>query len=288
MANILSTEKQILCLKLLAEGNSIRATERITEVHRDTVMRLMVKFGQGCEKLLEESIQDVFCRHLEIDEQWTFCGKKQAQCNDEEKASGVLGDQYLFLALDQDTGLIPAHFLGKRNDQSTFAFFVKLIHRIALPADINGDHSKKPMFSTDGFPSYPNKIYEVFGELVQHGVIVKNYANEESGRYAAPDLSFCDRRRVQFVENLRDICTSHVERLNNTTRQHVKRFTRLTLAFSKKIENLKAAISMYVANHNFVWRSRENEGGRFKLPAAMQAGIVNTLWSFDDLFEAVM
>ncbi len=70
----------------------------------------------------------------------------------------------------------------------------------------------------------------------------------------------------------------------------VKRFCRLTLAFSKKLENLEAAVAMHIANYNFCWRSRENDGGhtgRKRLPAAMQAGITDRLWSFSDLYDAV-
>jgi hypothetical protein len=34
----------------LAEGSSIRSIERITGIHRDTIMRLGVKVGQGAAK----------------------------------------------------------------------------------------------------------------------------------------------------------------------------------------------------------------------------------------------
>ena len=76
------------------------------------------------------------------------------------------------------------------------------------------------------------------------------------------------------------ICTSHIE------------FARLTLAFSKKYENLCAAVAMHIANYNYCWRSRENDDsgkrGQLRVPAAMQAGIVDRLWKFDDLYDAVM
>jgi len=40
MANNLSTEKKVLAISMLAEGNSIRSIERVSGVHRDTIMRL--------------------------------------------------------------------------------------------------------------------------------------------------------------------------------------------------------------------------------------------------------
>ncbi|HEV2085398.1 MAG TPA: hypothetical protein VGR09_09965, partial [Gemmatimonadales bacterium] len=100
----MSREKQLLCLKMLCEGNSIRAVERTAGVHRDTVMRLMVRFGEGCQELLDEKVRDIDARHLEIDEQWTWVGKKQRHCTAVEKESGTVGDQYLFLAFQQGAG----------------------------------------------------------------------------------------------------------------------------------------------------------------------------------------
>lgn len=101
--NILPREKQILCLKMLAEGSSIRAVERTMGVHRDTIMRLMVSFGQGCQRLLDTKVRNIDSRHLEVDEQWAWVGKKNRNCTEAEKETGEVGDQYLFVAFDQAT-----------------------------------------------------------------------------------------------------------------------------------------------------------------------------------------
>lgn len=291
MANVLPRDKQLLCLKMLCEGCSIRSVERTVGVHRDTIMRLMVKFGEACQAFLDEQVRHVDAKHLEIDEQWTWVAKKQRNVSDEEHAVGDVGDQYLFLAFDQATGLIACHDIGKRTEETTHRFLAKLAARIVLPQSVNDPISEKPQLSTDGFNAYPNAILDVFGDYVQHGVIIKNYANPEVGRYAPPDLANCDRRAIQFVQNLWTICTSHVERFNCTTRQFCKRFCRLTLAFSKKLANLEAAVAMHIAAYNFTWRSREKDGPRagHKRPTpAMQAGLTDRLWSFEDLYDAVM
>ena len=86
----------------------------------------------------------------------------------------------------------------------------------------------------------------------------------------------------------RSICTSHVERHNLTIRTLMKRFTRLSLGFSKKLEKLEAACAMFLAYYNFVWRTRDANEGRTRVPAAMAAGVVRNLWSFEDLFDRVM
>jgi hypothetical protein len=48
MMNILSFDKQVAAVAALTEGCSIRATERLTGIHRDTIMRLGVRVGDGC------------------------------------------------------------------------------------------------------------------------------------------------------------------------------------------------------------------------------------------------
>ena len=45
MANVLKLERQKMILHTLLEGNSVRSTERLTGVHRDTICRLLVGFG---------------------------------------------------------------------------------------------------------------------------------------------------------------------------------------------------------------------------------------------------
>jgi hypothetical protein len=68
----------------------------------------------------------------------------------------------------------------------------------------------------------------------------------------------------------------------------MKRFTRLSLGFSKKLENLEAPCAMFLAYYNFVWRTRDEENGGTRVPAAMAAGVTDRLMSFEILFEAVM
>ena len=77
MANVLNTDKQIAVIAALAEGSSIRSIERITGVHRDTIMRLGVKVGKGCTSLMDAKMRDLSCNRLEMDEIWGFVGKKE-------------------------------------------------------------------------------------------------------------------------------------------------------------------------------------------------------------------
>lgn len=51
----------------------------MTGVHRDAILRLMVRAGKACAQLMDDEMQDLNCTHLELDEQWTFVGKNQCQ-----------------------------------------------------------------------------------------------------------------------------------------------------------------------------------------------------------------
>jgi len=113
-------------------------------------------------------------------------------------------------------------------------------------------------------------------------VLIKQYVNPEVGRYAPPALVKADRVNVRGIRDLGTICTSHVERNNLTIRTFMKRFARLALGFSKKLENLAAATAIHVAVYNFC-----RIHGSLKCTPAMAAGVIDKLWSMNDLYDAV-
>lgn len=281
MANRLKRDKVLLCLRLLSEGNSIRSVERITRVHRDTIMRQLVKFGDACQRFLDLMFRTVVVHHAQLDEIWTWVRKKQGRLTEQEQKDDTIGDIYLFTALDSDTKLLFSYKLGKRTGETTEAFVQDMARRMYRAPDTQG--ISRPQVSTDGFGPYVGSLRRQFKGQVRHGVLIKNYVNPESGRYAPPDLSQAKRIPVNGIEDKYTICTSHVERLNCTHRQHMKRLARLTLAFSKKFENLEAATAMHIATYNFARVHRT-----LKCTPAMKAGIVAELWSFDHLYDEVM
>src|SRR5438045_875006 len=111
--NYLSKDKQIAIIAALTEGSSIRSIERMTGVHRDTIMRLGVKVGQGCTTLMDQTMRDLPCTRLEMDEIWGFVGKKERHLKPED--SSDLGSVWTFCAVDADTKLVPAFRVGKRD-----------------------------------------------------------------------------------------------------------------------------------------------------------------------------
>lgn len=90
MANVLDKDKQIAAISALAEGSSIRSVERMTGVHRDTIMRLGVRVGKGCQTLLDHKMRELSCQRLQFDEVWGFIGKKEKHVTRDDDST--LGD----------------------------------------------------------------------------------------------------------------------------------------------------------------------------------------------------
>jgi IS1 family transposase len=265
MANILSMDKQVAIISALAEGSGIRQIERMTGVHRDTIMRLGVRVGKGCASMLDSKMRDLACEHLQFDELWGFIGKKQKHVQPED--SSDYGDVWTFCAIDSDTKLVPSFKVGKRTLETANAFVSDVASRMANRIQI----------STDGLPGYVEAVERAFGMNVDYAQIVKVYESEA----ADAEVIRVDKKTFAGRPDLGLASTSHVERLNGTTRLHMRRLTRLTYAFSKKLENFEAAVALHFAYYNFVKRHNT-----LRTTPAMAAGIERDFWTVGNLIEA--
>jgi IS1 family transposase len=272
MANVLNTDKQITVIAALAEGSSIRSIERMTGIHRDTIMRLGVKVGQGCTVMMDAEMRDLPCTRLEMDEIWGFIGKKDMHVRPGDDPQ--LGNVWTFCAIDADTKLVPVFKVGDRS-QTTANAFVR---------DVASRMRNRVQISTDGLRAYANAIEQTFGADVDYAQIIKVYGTEETDqrRYSPPEVISSEKKIITGNPNVDLISTSYIERLNATTRQHMRRLTRLTHAFSKKRENFEAAVGLHFAYYNFVRRHNT-----LRCTPAMAAGITPSFWSVGDLLEAV-
>ncbi len=68
----------LTALGMLLEGASVRSTERLTGLHRDTILKLLVKAGEKCEKLMGRLIVNVPVKDVQADEIWGYVSKKEA------------------------------------------------------------------------------------------------------------------------------------------------------------------------------------------------------------------
>src|SRR5215210_6535779 len=127
--NHLSKDKQIAVTAALAEGNSIRSIERMTGIHRDTIMRLGVRVGHGCARLLDQKMRNLDCNRIEVDEIWGFIGKKKGHVT--EFDDPTYGDVWTYCAIDAETKLVPSYLVASnRNLPNTITFISDLALRL--------------------------------------------------------------------------------------------------------------------------------------------------------------
>jgi IS1 family transposase len=273
MPNVLDKNKQVAVISALAEGSGIRQIERMTGVHRDTIMRLGVRVGKGCAALLDGKMHDLECCHLQFDEIWGFIGKKEKHVRPDE--SPEYGDAWTFCAIDADTKLVPAFKVGKRDAVTANAFV----------GDLAGRLKNRVQISSDALRAYVDAVEQAFGSGVDFAQIVKTYVHDDSQnaerKYSAAEFVISEKKPVSGFPDMAIASTSYVERLNGTTRLHMRRLTRLTYAFSKKLENFQAAVALHFAYYNFVKRHNT-----LRCTPAMAAGIERDFWSVGKLIEA--
>jgi IS1 family transposase len=271
MPKKLKIEKKTIAISMLCEGNSIRGVERMTGVHRDTVMRLALRVGNGMKAVQDELFVDLQTVRLELDEIWGFIGAKRNTARRENLLGK--GDIWTWVALDADTKLVPAWHIGQRS-QADASVFV---------SDLKGRLVNRPQISTDGLRAYAEAIEAEFGADVDYASIIKTFKHSElaeTRRYSPPEVFSAKKEVKQGNPEWDKISTSYVEKQNHTMRMHCRRLSRLTNAFSKKRENFEAAIALHFGYYNLV-----KAHGKIKCTPAMEAGKAETFWTVRDLVE---
>ncbi len=262
-------DKAVLALRLLLEGNSIRSTERITGLDRNTIMSLLVKAGDRCLTLMISKIHDLPAQDVEADEVWGFVQKKEGH-----KAAGdgvEVGDAYCFVGMERTTKLVLAFHLGKRDTVATDAFIGKLRYA-------TGD--SRFQLTTDGFKPYVKAVKMLLRDRADFAQLIKVYGTPRDGEQRYSPAEVVDSVPVEIMGRpVRDrICTSHIERQNLSIRMGMRRMTRLTNGFSKKWANLEAAYALWFAYYNFC-RVHQT----LRVTPAMEAGIAGHVWTIGEL-----
>jgi IS1 family transposase len=271
--NILSFDRQVAVISALAEGLSIRSTERLTGVHRDTIMRLGVRIGQGCARYHDRMMRGLHVPLIEMDELWAFIGKKQKRVRPDDLPEK--GDAYTFLAMGAFDKAIISYWTGKRTSATAHLFV----------SDLHGRIANVPQISSDALPAYEEVVRQVFGDRVHYAQIHKRVAGEPpspaSRRYSPGHVVSVSKRTVIGHPAGFQVSTSYVERLNLSVRMGQRRFTRLTNGFSKRLDHHAAAVSLFVAHYNLC-RVHET----LRVTPAMELGVADHVWSIAELIEA--
>ena len=270
--NRLSTQERAAIVRALVEGNSIRATCRITGRDKGTVLALLNDLGAVCTAYQSKTIRGINARRIQCDEIWSFCYAKQKNVPKAMTGRYGVGDVWTWTALDQDSKLIVSWYIGPRDARSAGPFIQDVADRLTGRVQI----------TTDGLAAYVPAVYDAFGPTVDFAQLVKVYeGNDErkaQARYSPAKHIGTKRNRISGDPDLAAASTSHVERSNLTMRMGMRRFTRLTNAFSKKITNHENAVALHFMHYNF---ARVHQ--TLRVTPAMAAGIADHVWSVEEI-----
>ena len=269
--NRLSREDRIRVVAALVEGNSIRATVRMTGVAKNTIVKLLAELGEACEAYQHEHLVNLPCRRIQVDEIWSFVGAMQKQV---DAGAHGLGDVWTWTAIDAETKLIPSWTVGDRGADTAYNFISDLAGRLA----------NRVQLTSDGHKCYLDAVERSFGTEIDYAMLVKTYGTgrpeTSEVRYSPAVCMGAAKHPVIGNPDKAHISTSFVERQNLTMRMSMRRFTRLTNAFSKKLQNHCAAIALHFMHYNFA-RIHQT----LRVTPAMAAGVTDHMWEIGDIVD---
>lgn len=259
-------------ISALVEGNSLRATSRITGVARMTVEKLLRDLGEACQKFHDFRVRNLKTKRVQADEIWAFCYAKQRNVTPEMKEQHPdAGDVWTWTAIDADSKLMVSWLVGPR-DFDTAYFFMR---------DVADRLTNRVQLTTDGLGVYLTAVESAFGGEVDYAILNKIYKSTPlSGRYSPGKFMGATRATVKGYPDAGHISTSYVERSNLTMRMHMRRFTRLTNGFSKKVEMHAHAVALHFTYYNFC-----KVHTTLRVTPAMEAGVSDHVWEISELIE---
>jgi IS1 family transposase/transposase-like protein len=269
----LPLDKATLCLSMLTEGSSIRSTERVSGVHRDTIMKLLRFAGAKAEALLAQ-VRGVEVQDVQADEIWGFVRMKEKTKVEKGIADPEVGDAWTYVAVERSTKLVLSWHLGRRTAEDTERFMAK----------VDGATAGTFQLTTDGFGPYPAAVEAHLGGRVDYAILQKTYGAEtpeDQRRYSPARIIGATKEAVIGEPVESKVCTSHVERQNLHMRMQLRRLTRLTTGFSKRWENLRAALALHFWTFNFTWMH-----STIRCTPAMAAGLARKPLRVMDLLAA--
>ncbi len=268
--NRLSEAQRTQVIAALVEGNSIRATVRMTGIAKNTIVKLLEEVGQVCAEYQDKSFRNLPCKRIQCDEIWNFCYAKDKNVPADKVGQFGFGSVWTWAAICADTKLIPSWVVGTRDAGTAFAFMHDLAARLR----------NRVQLTTDGHRVYLSAVESAFGSDIDYAMLVKMYGSDAGAdtKYSPPECIGTQVVRIGGNPDIRHISTSFVERQNLTMRMGMRRFTRLTNGFSRKVENLQYAVALHFMHYNFC-RVHQT----LRVTPAMEAGVADHVWSIAEV-----
>lgn len=270
--NRLSLERRAQILHCLVEGNSIRATSRIADAAKNTVIKLLVDVGKACAEYQNQTLRNLTCKRIQCDEIWSFCYAKQKNIPDKYKGKFGFGDVYTWVAICADSKLVPCWLIGNRDSLTAYHFMKDLASRL----------KHRVQLTSDGLKVYLQAVESSFGSDIDFAQLVKLYGSpsEAETRYSPAECIGTELKHISGNPDPKHISTSYAERQNLTIRMSMRRFTRLTNGFSKKVENLTHAVSLHFMFYNFARIHRT-----LRVTPAIESGVSDHVWSLEEIAQ---
>lgn len=272
--NVLSISKRAAVVSHLTEGAGVRAASRLCEVHKSTVMSLLLRVGEAYWNMHNAMVRDLRVHRVECDELHTSVLIRQANlppgCDDAR-----IGEQWVWVGLATASKLVISLHVGKRTAENASDFARDLRARLATI----------PFVCTDGLEAYVDAIAGHFRGAVDHARVVKNFGRKKDYDKVAParDIVGIEKRVGSGDPDLDAAGTSGVERFNLTLRHYLKRLGRRSLGMSKSLRHLKAMLALFIGVYNFV-----RPHGSLRCTPAMEAGLTDHEWSMEEFIEACL
>jgi IS1 family transposase len=268
--NKLTTQKRTQIIAAPVEGNSLRATSRMTGASKVTIIRLLEVLGTACSEYQNRVLRNLTCKRIQCDEIWQFCYAKEKNVPADKRGQFGFGDVWTWAAMDADTKLIVTWAIGTRGAGTAFEFMHDLAGRLA----------HRVQLTTDGHRVYLNAVESAFGSEIDYAMLVKIYGYDAANdtKYSPAECIDCKPIAITGRPDPKHISTSFIERQNLTMRMGMRRFTRLTNGFSKKIENHGHAVALHYMHYNFC-RVHQT----LRVTPAMEAGVADHVWSLEEV-----
>ena len=143
--NKITNEKRSQVIASLVEGNSIRATVRMTGVAKNTITKLLAEVGAACSEYQDKVFRNLKCKRLQCDEIWSFCYSKQKNVPADKQGELGYGDVWTWTAIDADTKLVPCWLVGWRDADYANEFMADLASRLSNRVQLTTDGGLCPM-----------------------------------------------------------------------------------------------------------------------------------------------
>jgi IS1 family transposase len=238
-------------------------------------MKLLADLGAACSEYQDKAFRNLSCKRVQCDEIWSFVGCKEKNVPADKRKRGR-GDVWTWTAIDADTKLVPAWYVGNRDAGAAYHFMHDLAGRLA----------SRVQLTTGAHRPYLAAVEDAFGTNIDYAQLVKIYGAPEASRYNAevrysPAVCMGARKaKVIGQPSYAHVSTSIAERNNLNMRMGMRRFTRLTNAFSKKVENLEHAVALHFMHYNFC-RIHQS----LRVTPAMEAGVADHVWSLEEVIS---